>query len=223
MGKLVTGNMGKRLMQRFFRPVKGVVWDLMTGRVGVRTESGIVTLEGEGDAAELVSNMFDEFGMELPAFAQSTPVEEIKTGDLIYGERGPIGWVIGLPAPEAKDFTLLKPSGDHGPWRPPKVKSLGLDLSGVMVLRSLINTLPDGGLGDMQSMLLPMLRMGGDDIGLGDVGEILPMLLMTKTGILGKSEGMSGMLQTMLMMKMVKKNDRPDGPLPRDRGRSYFD
>jgi hypothetical protein len=220
MAKMVMGNIGKRLISRFFRPVKGVVWDLVSGKVGVRTESGIVTLEGEGESAELITNLLDEFGVELPAFAQNTAVDKIKAGDLIYGERGPIGWVISLPTPPAKDFTLLKPSGDHGPWRAPKVKSLGMDLSGVMVLRSLINTLPDGGLGDMQSMLLPMLMMGGDDIGLGDVGEMLPMMLMSKTGILGKSEGMSGMLQTMLMMKMMKKNERPERGRERN---SYFD
>ena len=211
MGKMIMGNVGKKLLKRFFRPVKGVVWDLMTGRVGVRTESGIVTLEGEGDEAELVSNLLDDFGIELPAFAQNTPVEKIKVGDLLYGDRGPLGWVIAKPEAPARDFTLLKPGGDHVPWRPPKVKSLGLDLSGVMVLRSLVNTLPDGGLDDMQSMLMPMLMLGDEDFGLGDLGEIMPMLLLSKTGIIGKGEGMGNMLQTMLMLKMLKGSKGPKG------------
>ena len=231
-----TGTMdkvGNRLMNRFFRRVDGMVWDLMTGKVGIRTEQGILTLEGEGAEAELVENMFDQFGIELPAFAQATKVEDIKLGDLIYGGRGLRGWVVKLPPKtgKGKDFTLLKTDGTRGAWRPPKVKSLGIDLGGAMVLRSLMNTLPDGGLGDMQNMLMPMMMMGGmgggdggGGMGFGDLEDMLPMLLMSQSGMMGDAGGGGNMMQTMMMMKMMGgfRGDG-DGKGRNFPGGSYFD
>ena len=75
-------NFGAKMMSKFFRPVNNVVWDLMSGRIGVKTNEGIITLEGAGDEAQVVQNLFDEFGMALPAFAQNTPVDQIKEGGI---------------------------------------------------------------------------------------------------------------------------------------------
>ena len=55
-------NFGAKMMSKFFRPVNNVVWDLMSGRIGVKTNEGIITLEGAGDEAQVVQNLFDEFG-----------------------------------------------------------------------------------------------------------------------------------------------------------------
>lgn len=91
-------SVGEKLVNRFFRRVDGVVWDLMSGRVGVRnSEDEIATLEGDGDAAEIVVNPFSDFGVPLPAFAQSIQTNEIKNGDLIYNSKRVLGWVIGVP------------------------------------------------------------------------------------------------------------------------------
>ena len=109
---------------------------------------------GEGDAAEVVVNPFADFGVPLPAFAQAIPTTEIKSGDLIYNSKRVLGWVIGTPAtsgpgkkPASTTFKLLKPDGTRGEWRPAKISSMGLDLSGAMVLRSLVNMLGGSGLG----------------------------------------------------------------------------
>ena len=63
-----------KFMGRMFRKADGVVWDLSSGKLGIRTNEGIATLAGEGEEAQVVVNMFDQFGIEVPAFAQSTEV-----------------------------------------------------------------------------------------------------------------------------------------------------
>ncbi len=215
----------KKLINRFFRPVDGVVWDLMSGRVGVKTNEGIVTVDGEGEDAQVTINMMDGFGVGIPAFAQSTPVEAIQIGDLIYGSKSPLGWVVEK---NAKSFKLLKADGTRSTWTPPKVTMIGFD-SGAMVMRNLINILPGGSasLGGFQGMILPLMMMGGED----SIGDMLPMILMAQMGStvtsadgtasanpfatmgVGGASGMSGMLQMMMMMKMmsgIKTSGKPN-------------
>ena len=210
-------NVGNKLMDRFFRRVDGVVWDLMSGRIGVKNNDGIVTIEGSGDDAQVVVNLFDQFGLEVPAFAQSTPVASVAVGDLIYGQKGVLGWVIDKTD---KSFTLLKPDGTRSHWSPPKVQMFGLD-GGVMVLRSLINMLPGGtgGLGQMQSLLMPMLMMGDGAI---DLNSMMPMLLMSQIGsgdgtVPAGGNNMGNIMQMMLMMQMFKKGGGTSG------GNNFFD
>jgi hypothetical protein len=192
-------NFSKKMMDRFFRKVDDCLWDLMTGKIGIKTSSGdIATLEGEGDDAQVVVNPFSEFGIALPAFAQNTSIDQIKKGDLIYSSKKVMGWVVSVPdiASGGKAFKLLRTDGTRGEWRPPKVQSLGLDMSGAMVLRSLLNTVPGGDLGGLQGTLLPMMMMGGE---MDDMESILPLMLMGQNGALGGNN----MLQTIMMMKML--------------------
>lgn len=219
---------GEKLVNRFFRRVDDVVWDLTTGRVGVRnSDDEIATLEGEGEAAEIVINPFGDFGVPVPAFAQSVPVSEIKNGDLIFNARRVLGWVIGVPnmngpGKKTRTFKLLKQDGTRGEWSPAKLSSMGLDLSGAMVLRSLVNMLPGGGLGGLQGMLMPMLMMGGD---FGDLESLLPMMLMGQMGMMGDGAAanpMAGMFQMMMMAKMMGRGGGSSTATGRTGG-SFFD
>ena len=185
-----------KFMDKMFRKADGVVWDLMSGKIGIQTDDGIVTLEGEGEDARVNVNMMDEFGLALPAFAQSTPVDQIKVGDIIYrGKRDNIAFVIGLiegpkltaaqkkaggTEPAVKKFRIMTVDGAAQTWTPPKVSMLGFE-SGVMVLRSLMSMLPNGdkGLAGMQGMLMPLLVMGGGDLG-EDTDGLMQMMLMSK-------------------------------------------
>jgi len=195
-----------KLMDRFFRKVDGVVWDLMSGRVGVRSSDGITTIEGEGDDAEIVLNILDQFGMEVPAFAQSTPTTAVTVGDLIVtGEtKRSYGWVLEK---KEKSFTVLRTDGTRTNWSPPKVQMFGLD-GGVMVVRSLLNILPGGntGLGNMQSMLMPMMMMGDGAI---DLEKMMPIMLMSQVGVdpanpaAGGTNNMGQMMNMMLMMQLL--------------------
>lgn len=205
MGNLNMPGMDK-FMSRMFRKADGVVWDLMSGKIGVQTEDGIATLEGEGEDARINVNMFDEFGVALPAFAQSTPIASVKVGDIIYSGKSRITWVVEVKGAgtDKVTFRVMKTDGTVVSWNPPKVSMLGLD-SGVMVLRSLMSMLPNGdkGLGQMQNMLMPMLMLGGGELG-GDMEKMMPLMLMSQmNGGAGDAGGMGNMLQTMMLMKMM--------------------
>lgn len=224
------GNMSDKLMNRFFRRVDGVVWDLFTGKIGVQTDDGITTIEGEGEDAQTVLNLMDQFGMAVPAFAQSTPIAAVAIGDLIYNNGKPKGWVVEVvrgpsvtvatsedatlnevTLGEVKRFKLMTPDGNNTTWTPPKISMLGLE-SGVMVLRSLMNMLPGGetGLNNMQGMIMPMMMMGGDM----DMEAMMPMMLMSQLGADGTGAnplGGGNMMQTMMMMQMMGKNNSGKG------------
>jgi len=193
-----------KLMGRMFRQVDSVVWDLMTGKLGVRTRDGeIATIEGTGEDTTVVINPFDDFGFAVPAFAQSTPVETVKVGDLIYTSADGAGWIteIKTTAEGKTTFMLLRPSGTTSRWTPPKVQMFGFD-SGVLVVRSLLTMLPSGadGLGSLQGMLLPMMMMGGGDM---DLEKIMPLMLMSQMNGATTANPMAGMMQMMMMQKMM--------------------
>jgi hypothetical protein len=208
-------NFNKDFMNRFFRPVDNVVWDMMTGQIGVKNKSGILTVElGElnEEKTEALSpqvniNMFEQFGMAVPAFAQSVPVNTINLGDIIYSSNSNrvAGWVVKQ---SGKSYKLLKEDGTRSDWTPPKTNMLGFD-SGVMVLRSLFTMLPNGqeGVGQMQNMLMPMMAMGmmGDDDGEDSFKDMMPLLLMSQMGMNGQGAGNTNMFANMMPMLMMSK------------------
>lgn len=196
-----------------------MVWDLMSGSIGFKTADGIVTIDlnelnedkNEAPNAQVSINMFDDFGIELPAFAQSVSVDSINLGDMIFSSstNKVLGWVVKK---SEKSFKLMKQDGTRSDWVPPKVQMLGFD-SGVMVLRSLMNMLPGGstGLGQMQSTLMPMLAMGllGDKKSGMDLSKMLPIMLMSQTGVAGdagSANPFGNMMPMMLMMQMLSPN-----------------
>ena len=203
------GSINSKFANSMFRRVDDVAWDMATGSIGVKVSEGIATLSGTGDDAQISINMFDDMGMVIPAFAQSTPVDQIKEGDLIYTNGKPKGWVTAVKITEAKDekpasrkFKLMTISGMESSWTPPKIGLLGFE-TGVMVLRSLFNIMPNGeaGVNNMQNMLMPLMMMNGGDM---DFDSIIPFMLMSQQNGGDASGGMFGnnMMQMMMMSKM---------------------
>lgn len=211
-----------KIMDRLFRRAEGVVWDLMSGRVGIKTADGIATLDGDGKDAQININLLDQFGMEIPAFAQSTPIDAVKAGDIIFfGATDKPGWVLEKLDPaspgKAPRFVLMKVDGQQTTWTAPKVSMLGME-SGVMVLRSLLTMLPGGnaGLTGLQGALMPLMMMsqmgGGSDA--VNLDAMMPMLLMGQmnaapiTGPDGTvavaPNPMAQMMPMMMMMSMMK-------------------
>ncbi len=228
------GNMpgANKFMDRLFRKADGVVWDLMTGRVGIKTTDGIATLEGEGKDAQINVNLLDQFGMEIPAFAQSTPIDAVKAGDIIFfGASDKPGWVLEKLEPasvgKAPRFVLMKVDGQQTTWTAPKVSMLGME-SGVMVLRSLLSMLPGGnaGLTGLQGALMPMLmmsQMGGGDVNLESMMPMLLMGQMNATPVtaadgtaVAAPNPMAQMMPMMMMMGMMNKDKGNKGPFNRN-------
>lgn len=206
--------MNNKFIDRMFRKVDNVVWDIMSGRVGFKTRDGIVTIDLQSDVtdteapnAEVSINMFDDFGITIPAFAQSVPVTSITLGDLIYGAGGPLGWVVKK---SDKSYRLMKPDGTRSDWTPPKVQMIGFD-SGVMVLRNLINMFPGGNndLGNFQNSMLPLLMLSDGDM---DISKMLPFMLMGQ-----QNGGANNMMQTMMLMQFLGKGNKLTG------GKNFFD
>ena len=192
--------MNNQFMNRFFRKVDGMVWDMMTGKLGYQQQDGIITLDLNADDPEMsqpVLNPFDEFGVAIPAFAQSTAVDQVNIGDIIYSSASNrvMGWIVKK---SDKQFRVMRVDGTTSTWNPPKVQMIGFD-TGVMVLRSLMTMMPGGQMGQMQSMLMPMMAMGMGS----DLEDMIPLMLMG--GMQGSTDGnnMGQMMQTMMMMKMM--------------------
>lgn len=191
-----------RLTETMFRRADGVVWDALTGKMGIITDEGIATLEGTGDDATININMMSDFGVAIPAYAQSTQKIDVKEGDIIITGAGKISWVIERKETEnGVKYKTMKPSGDTGTWVPPKKTIMGMD-TGVMVLRSLMSLSPGGadGLQNMQQMLMMMAMMGGGKANAAAFDKIMPLMLM------GGIQGGAGQnpMQMMLMMQMMQ-------------------
>jgi hypothetical protein len=198
------------ILNRLFRRVDGVVWDLMSGKVGIRNSEGVVTFSldqstVESPAVGSVSiNPFESFSVPIPAFASRVASNEVNPGDLVHGARGPLGWVVDR---KEVAFTIMKPDGSSTIWSPPKVEMMG-EGQGAMVVRSLLQ-IGGGkeGLGNFQSALLPMVMMGGLEggDGAGMLDKMMPMMMMMQAG--GAGGGMNQMMSTMMMMSMMKGKD----------------
>ena len=225
---------GQKLMDRFFRKVDNVCWDLSTGDIGLFTDEGIATIEGKGADAQIVINPIDQMGMGVPAFAQNTPVADVKVGDLISVSKKLTGWVTKKTA---KQVSLMKLDGTTSTWTPPKTKMLDF-ASGVMVVRSIGDMFGGGEKGagaltGLQGMMMPMMMMGGGDM---DLDSMMPMMLMSQMGSLTTADGadasnpmsgMAAMMPMLMMSKMMGGNSGTGGGSPstgrRSSGPGFFD
>ena len=204
-----------KLMNDLFRREHDVYWDLTTGLVGIRTKDGIFTgvvdTDGEEAVISIQQNVFEDFGMQLPAYSMKVQLKDVKVGDIVAGE-SVLGFVEKV---NENSLNLRKLNGQLTTgYRPPKV-NVTIASGNVRVIRPLFafgqkDDQPNAGfLGSLQSnpMLLMMMMKG--DANESSFDKIMPLLLL---GGLNGSESPFGqggnMMQTMLMMQMFSgKND----------------
>ena len=197
---------GDKFMDRLFRKAPGVVWDMMSGKVGIKTVDGIATFAGEGDDAQIDINLFDQFGMEVPAFAQSTPVAAVNVGDLIYfGSGDKPGWII------EKRYGV-KPTGSSTPRRPTKKTTAAgpgaeltvseEDIDKTNVSFTLMKV--DGQRTTWKPPKVSMLGMGAD--GVMVIRSLLTMLP-------GGQSDLNGMQSNMMMMMQMSAMTGNEGGL----------
>lgn len=196
---------GDKFMDRLFRKAPGVVWDMMTGKIGVQTKDGIATFTGEGDDSQIEINLFDQFGMEVPAFAQSTPIAAVNVGDLIYfGSGDKPGWIV------EKRYGV-KPTGSSTPRRPTKKTTAAGpgaeltvsedDIDKTNVSFTLMKA--DGQRTVWKAPKVSMLGMGADGV------MVIRSLLTMLPGGQGDLQGMQGNM--MMMMQMAAMNGDEGG------------
>lgn len=163
----------KKFMNRLFRRINGLVWDVVSGSVGLQTAEGIFTVTfAEDGTPSLNVNPIDGLGLALPAFATQATFDEVNQGDIIVGDAGIIGWVVSKT--EAA-YKVLDHNGHHKTYSPPKVAIFGT--SGVLVVRNLMSlTGGAAGASNFASNLLPLMMLGGGD---EKLEKLLPLLLMT--------------------------------------------
>lgn len=229
MKQLNLSAMVARMTNKMFRRIDGLKWDLATGQVGIQSKEGLRTLTRDTDAAGVThfgvaENPLELFEMAIPAFALGTPLEQVQEGDMVvFKDNNTFGWVTRKLA---KSLDVLKGDGTSTNYTPNKVVNslLGGDGGTVLVVRSLATMLGGGAadganpLASMQTTLLPLMMLGGDDSAFDDIlplmlfsgmnqgtagaaqaNSLLPMLLMSKMG--GKGDG--GGLEDMLPLLML--------------------
>lgn len=173
-----------KMMNRMFRKVEGVVFDMTTNSVGIKKEGSVFSAQKNGNDYELVENIFDEMSATLPAFAKAVPIGDVKEGDLVLNQAGdPFGWVSKV-AP--KSLKVLKVNGTLSTVIPSKVGLLGQGQT-VMVVSSLTSNN-----GQMDPMIMIMLMNDGEDS-----DKLLPLLMMQQ----GQQGNMNPMMMAMLMSK----------------------
>ena len=215
--------LNKSFMNRLFRQVNNVVWDLQTGNLGILTKNdeiatytapkfetvgtGQVTDDHvEGTKEEQVSdgfitiNPFSALSVAIPAYGQNIQLSEVKVGDMIVNDSGEaIGWVEKVHK-NGESFTIHNIKGSTTRHTPPKVNMMGMGQTGVMVVRSLIQSAGgESGFKNIQNSLMPMLMLSGGDLGGMELDKIMPMMLMMNS----QGTGDNNMMQMMLMMKMM--------------------
>jgi hypothetical protein len=185
MFNLNTTGFSAKVLNRMFRQVDGLKWDLQTGSLGVVGKDGsIATLTknevaANGDTPASVEynisiNPFDLFSIAIPAFATQTRIENIKEGDLVVGAEKILGFVIDKTD---KSLKLRDFDGFTKNYTPPKTQILGQD--GALVVQSLGNLFGgQAGVGGFQNMLMPLLL--ANDNSTEGLDSILPLMLFSQ-------------------------------------------
>ena len=196
---------GDKFMDRLFRKAPGVVWDMMSGKVGIKTSEGIATFTGEGDDAQIDINLFDQFGMEVPAFAQSTPVAAVNVGDLIYfGATDKPGWIIekryGVKPTGSSTKVVKRPTKASiaaGPGAELTVAEDDIDKSNVSFTLMKV----DGQRTTWKPPKVSMLGMGADGV------MVIRSLLTMLPGGQQDLNGMQGNMMMMMQMSAMSGNE----------------
>ena len=201
-----------KLTKDLFKREENVYWDLTTGLVGIRTANGIftgliVTDEQTGETEiEIQQNVFEDFGMNLPAYSQKVELKDVKVGDIVAGE-SILGFVEAV-GDKSLDVRKLNGQLTKG-YRPPKV-NVSITGGNVRVIRPLFNFGNGGGefLGSLQNNSMLMMLLLNDKADESSFDKIMPMLLMG--GLNGSASpfgGNNNMLQTIMMMKMFSGDE----------------
>jgi hypothetical protein len=220
----MSNSLANRFINRLFRRVAGVVWDVSTGQIGLRdsqdnihTISGFPTAEAPDSEPQVVTNPFGQMGFSVPALATQVAIADVALGDLILSDQKIQGWVIGKTP---KSLKVMDHHGNSRNYTPPKVTVMGGVPDGVLVVQSLFSL--TGGATQANGFaanLLPLMLLNGND---KDLSDMLPLLLMggglgaaapaAAAGTAAPAAGLAGMFSNpVLMMMLMDKGGSSSG------------
>jgi len=194
----------QRMMSHTFRAVDNIVWSMQSGNAAIiRSDKSILTFKDVGTEGQfaLSEQLFDLFGMPIPAFAQQMALGQIKRGDIIVQNDGSNAWALGA---EGNALKIVKTDGSVTSIVPTLLEGGFAESNSTtfMVVRSLIDLI--GGqdkMGGFRDNLMPILMMSQMSGSKMDLKSIMPMMLLTG-GTLG-GNGMGGIAQMMMMTQLM--------------------
>lgn len=209
MMKFDTEQMMNRMISHTFRPVDNIVWSMTSGNSAVvRSDKSILSFKELPSGEYAISEqLFDMFGMPIPAFAQQMALGQIQRGDIIVQNDGSNAWALGA---EGNSLKVLKTDGQVTSIVPTVLEGgfANTESTTFMVVRSLMNIMGgEANLGGFRNSLMPMIMMSKMTGKNFDLKSIMPFLLMSggamNFGGMGGEGGM-GMMGTMMLFSMME-------------------
>lgn len=174
--------------KKFFRPIDNMVWDVTSGKLGVVTCNGIISLIGDGTVYNMDTNSPDTYIKLVQAFATPSLACELAVGDIVYNRlsNSIVGWVIKINGNSS--FQLLKMDGTRMDWS--SSRSQVLDFESInMAIKPLTSILiTDHNLNRLQNSMMLLISSG--NVSETDTFiDIMPTLLIGQLGLnfLGQS------------------------------------
>lgn len=193
----VTDKVENTMLDNLFRKVENVVLDLQSGTLGIKNGSSTVTYK-DGATAE---NPLNFFNIEFPAFAMSTPLEDIKIGDILVNSEGQaLGWITEIFDFEGA-FQVQNASGMTSKHIPSTNVMMGGKRT--MIVKDFFG---DSSFGGIQGAMLPLMFMNGGAVD-ANSEKVFQMLMLQSSGIFGgamDSDGGNNMMSMMVPMLMMK-------------------
>jgi hypothetical protein len=194
----------KDMMKRFMCEVENTGISIADGKIGIKKEGSVFTLSTENTVQE---NIFDFMSFDMPAIGISTPVANVKVGDIVVENGRAIGWVTKEPSENKVEITRI--TGTKYSMTPPENLTFGT--KNIMIVKSMFEGLVADGANPMIQNMLMMQMMSSDnsDSGTG-FGMKEMMLMQMMQGMQGANgtngtSGVNPMMQNMLMMQMMNK------------------
>jgi len=194
----------QRMMSHTFRAVDNIVWSMQSGNAAIiRSDKSILTFKDVGTDGQfaLSEQLFDLFGMPIPAFAQQMALGQIKRGDIIVQNDGSNAWALGA---EGNALKIVKTDGQVTSIVPTLLEGGFAESNSTtfMVVRSLIDLVGgESKMGGFRDNLMPILMMSQMSGSKMDLKSIMPMMLLTGGNFGGN--GMGGMAQMMMMTQLM--------------------
>lgn len=178
------------MMQSMFRKLDNVALDMQTGKLGVKTPTGIVVATDDGVSV----NPITEMGFTIPAFAMRVPVDQLKKGDILIGAGQPSFFR------EGSKVGYLTTTLDGVFQETGIVSNMLFGKNTVLAVKNLF------GDGDQEGGINPMMMTAfmGDDKGDGSGFDFKKMMMMQM--MMGQSGGGANGMNPMLMAMMFGKD-----------------